>query len=934
MDYDLTNLGTLDFENLTAALFERFLGVRVGQFGVGPDGGREATYRGRIAALGEDPLNWDGYVLLQSKFLARPLGTSHDQDWLIKTVESELKEWESQTSARRQENDIPGYLVIASNVVLSPAAPGGIDRLEAHLTARTKALGMKGWLVWHHDKICRMLDNSRDIRAAYGALITSGDVLAKLHEFVDGPAATIAEAVRSFTSGNIVRQRHVRLTESGGAGNLTLEQVGVDLPCAPVIGTNERTALRALIDIGDADLRVVTSGGPDATYLLMGGPGQGKSTLSNILAQIYRVTLLRDDPGRNGPQTAEIVAKTLAWAERENVSLPRKRRWPIRLDLGELDPNQSLLRTITATVSERVGYEVPAPKLLSWLQQWPWLLVLDGFDEVAAAGARAQVLENVTEFLAQAASHQSDLLTVITTRPQGYDNEFNIPGVQQIRLEPLKRDQAITYAGKFAREHFGDDEDERSRVLDRLREASRDENVARLLQTPLQATIMTLLLSEHGHAPSDRYLLFDAYYGTIYKREAAKSKSVAQDLSDYRAEIHQLHEQVGMHLQRLSEESGNFDATLPEPMLRDLATRNFKIAGYGDEEAEALAAGLARTATQRLVLLVPRGGGIGFEVRSIQEYMAARALTAGTEPEVVQRLHIVAPSAHWRNAWLFAVGRFATDRPHLQAQLLDMVRNPRADPLARRLGLGVELAAALAMDGIGATRPAMRQELLDIVLEAFALPPLPFEISDALSALAGERPVFKSRVFAHLKRLDGGEIPADFAASAHRILTPLAQGDGPLGVAARQTVRKLKLNDAQRLAVTRPWLRQEGTEPPLDRAPLASFIEADLSGLVEPDEVGTVKPFARAVRAREVLVLKSDPQVVVGAADQKAKRTDLPYPVADDARLAIVAALEGIRPRSWGASSEIVDSLWRSLRRQPIGDLACLGLDTSGVGGH
>jgi len=63
------------------------------------------------------------------------------------------------------------------------------------------------------------------------------------------------------------------------------------------------------------------------------------------------------------------------------------------------------------------------------------------------------------------------------------------------------------------------------------------------------------------------------------------------------------------------------------------------------------------------------------------KYMAARALTTGPEPETVQRLHTIAPSAHWRNARLFAVGRLVTDRPHLQQQLLDMVRNPGADPL-------------------------------------------------------------------------------------------------------------------------------------------------------------------------------------------------------------------------------------------------------------
>ena len=82
-------------------------------------------------------------MVLQSKFLARPRGTSPDHDWLIRTVESELKLWESDTSARKQANDVPDYLVIAMNVVLSPVSGGGIDRLDAHLKARTQALGIK-----------------------------------------------------------------------------------------------------------------------------------------------------------------------------------------------------------------------------------------------------------------------------------------------------------------------------------------------------------------------------------------------------------------------------------------------------------------------------------------------------------------------------------------------------------------------------------------------------------------------------------------------------------------------------------------------------------------------------------------------------------------------------------------------------------------------
>lgn len=63
-----------------------------------------------------------------------------------------------------------------------------------------------------------------------------------------------------------------------------------------------------------------------------------------------------------------------------------------------------------------------------------------------------------------------------------------------------------------------------------------------------------------------------------------------------------------------------------------------------------------------------------------------------------------------------------------------MVRTPNAGCL-RRLGLGVELAAALVLDGIGVTRPIVRNELLNIVMEAFDMPPLPFDVGNALELL-------------------------------------------------------------------------------------------------------------------------------------------------------------------------------------------------------
>jgi hypothetical protein len=62
-------------------------------------------------------------------------------------------------------------------VVVTPGTGGGIDTIEAPMKRQGSAMGLRGWLVWHYDMICRRLDDAADIRATYGHLITPGDVL-------------------------------------------------------------------------------------------------------------------------------------------------------------------------------------------------------------------------------------------------------------------------------------------------------------------------------------------------------------------------------------------------------------------------------------------------------------------------------------------------------------------------------------------------------------------------------------------------------------------------------------------------------------------------------------------------------------------------------------------------------------------------------------
>lgn len=438
MEYDLTRLGTNTFEEMCRALFQKQLGPAVTQFGNGPDGGREATYRGTIDRIvGPDGAPWEGLTILQAKFRQRPLGTAQDQRWLIGHVRKELQAWANPRKKRRAEGVVPDYLVIATNVVLSPATGGGIDTLKEVLSQLGPDAGIRGWFVWRHDQICSMLDDAQDIRSCYAGLITSGDVLSQLVSYIQGSAAKIGDDLRLHTAQSLVQDRFVRLTESGGLGRLTLEQVGVDLPALrPTANgwSDPVPVIAQLVAFGDHVLRHhVPNPGVPSKVVLVGGPGQGKTTLSHFLAQTYRAALLGDDPDRHGPQVAPVVRGTLELLESQKIPRPRNKRWPIRINLASIAEQSGgapggLLSQIAGIVRQSTASQIGPADIKSWLQQWPWLLILDGFDEVASAGSRRSIQQEVVNLFIEADAMGSDLMTVITTRPQGYENDFAIAG--------------------------------------------------------------------------------------------------------------------------------------------------------------------------------------------------------------------------------------------------------------------------------------------------------------------------------------------------------------------------------------------------------------------------------------------------------------------------------------------------------------------------
>ena len=151
-DYHLNGLDPRSFEHIVQAIAKKEIGNGVTPFGDGPDGGREATFNGKMN-YPSTAAPWDGYLVIQSKFKLHPTGNPKDDgDWLIEQLNKDLAKFlDTKRSLKR-----PEYYLATTNIRLSAVAgTGGRDRIDALLRAEEEKLGLKGHDVWGYDDLFR-----------------------------------------------------------------------------------------------------------------------------------------------------------------------------------------------------------------------------------------------------------------------------------------------------------------------------------------------------------------------------------------------------------------------------------------------------------------------------------------------------------------------------------------------------------------------------------------------------------------------------------------------------------------------------------------------------------------------------------------------------------------------------------------------------------
>ena len=766
MSDNLEQLGPTGFQDLAASLAVASFGSGVQVMGAGRDGGRDLYHRGSLIwkPTQDQPGEvWEGYTVLQVKHMAAP-SSRHQENaaWLWGQVRRELDAWGDPEGDR---NPVPDFLIIITNVTLTPfPVVGGHDVLDTNIAAylghleddrrdvdekatekRKARLArlkrIQKVRVWDGTQIHALLKAHPGVRNAFPGFLTAGDVFAALAQFTDNiPLKDLEAGLREHAKTTLMGEGFIYFDEagSGDVRGIPVHDVAIDLPVTFASGTRRTSVVKYVLDRAEHVLMPgVTTQQAPRHLIVTGAPGNGKTTISKFLVQVFRAAMLNgaEDLGEGH---RDVIRGTAEALKRFGRKLPKHRRWPMRIDLakyaqeGGLSDDSTLLRWIAHKVSRRSNAgEVTPWALKAWMQRWPWLLVLDGLDEVTEPAVRKRLIERVTEFVNDADAYRCDVLVVLTTRPVGYTENIAPAHFERIDLDYLELGEAVRYGELATRVRLRTDIDRIERVRTRLHKAAEDEALQNLLRTPLQVLILTIIIDGAGQLAPDRYSLFRGYYDTVFRRERDKPAGLHQMLQEHGQQIQQLHERVGFELQVRSEAGDRAYATLTPEELRNIAWQVLDEAGFKPSGKDAsLLEKIFDAATTRLVLIAPRGtDGYGFDVRSLQELMAGMYLTTGPLDGVLRRLRASAASPFWRNTWLFAAGQlFSTPQPHQHEALVSLVEtidDNADDRLGAIVPVGPRLALDIIDDGMARSYPKWRDRLVTHAMKVLSEPNLP-----------------------------------------------------------------------------------------------------------------------------------------------------------------------------------------------------------------
>ncbi|MFE2111763.1 NACHT domain-containing protein [Streptomyces microflavus] len=762
MDYNYESLLDQRFQMLCQSLLSaEYQNIQCFPIGMA-DGGRDATSRtsGRLETV------------FQVKFTRNPGAIKDKSKWIIDALEGEKEKIE-----KLVERGATKYVIITNVPPTASLDSGTIDKVDKYLADHVPIEAY----CWWRDDLDRRLDREFDLKLRYPTLLSGVDMLRLLWEnlgshqdserrhmaltayfahqaeieatirfkqaellpssllnlFIDVPAAvpTTGKSESGHLALEYARHLQRRAMEARDQGDTTtlarFERISALVPSFQFPEGLHHRELAYVLESsnaysGAAELLMDENFMENCPAIVLeGAPGQGKSTLSQYLAQIHRLRILsREDELRQLPQRYTESAILIPFKiELRDLASWMKGQNPWS---GAGDSQHDKPRTLEAALAGHIerysgGLTFDVSDVAFVARERPVLLILDALDEVADLEDRHQVVEEVSSAITRLRQVNSSLKVLITSRPTAVTGapSFSRTKFHHLSLAPIPQDLALEYADKWgtARKLNRSDIVEISHVLKQKMSAP---HMAELAKNTMQLSILLSLIYHRGSSlPDKRTELYDAYIASFFNREVEKSQVVRKN----RMLLISLHQHLAYYMHARAESNRttgriNFDEL--KRVVTDYLAAHKEPSGVLDD--------LLTGMVERVVALVSRvEGTYEFEVQPLREYFAARYLydTApyvpatsvgrGTKPD---RFEGIARNPYWMNVTRFFAGCFTV------GELLDLAERVCAlcdEPDMAGSTYPRSLALSLLQDWVFSQSKVATEKVIDKVFDSYGI---------------------------------------------------------------------------------------------------------------------------------------------------------------------------------------------------------------------
>lgn len=723
--YELTRLDTDTFEHMVNSLAINVLGSGQTGFGPGPDGGRDGFFEG-IANYPSKKERWSGLWYIQSKFHSPHL-SKDPQKWLLERIEEELQAFSS--SSTRHWPDI---WIVATNIDPSGAPDTGAFDRARELVQKYRPSLAKRFHIWGGSKIISFLSEHQHVADRYGEFVTPGHVIRSLYRTLAEFGASTAEIVRHFAVTEFKEHLFTKLEQAGSTtdNRPAIQDVFTDLPFEER-GRPYGYALRSLArtlaqphvvktELQEDEAWQEWQQDPDRSriWFIKGGPGQGKSTITQYIAQIQRAALMLAPHGPTITTKERAAAREIRKSAQDLDVWPIAPRIPVLVELklfaqwyGESSNADG--RRILAYLMERLTSKGTQPVTAAALRRafgtGRWLFVFDGLDEVPG-DVKTEVANEVIYFVDdQLLEFGCDAAVICTSRPQGYSGQFDSLESATVTLSKLSKNQALGCASPLLK--YGRTESESDSFIKILEDALESNSIAELMTTPLQSHIMAIVVRDGGRPPERKWQLFARFYEIMKKREANKNfpnPELAKLLRTGDTLIRAVHNRLGFELHARAETKTGATTSMSrtdfEVLIRQV------VSSLQDRNIDETVGLLMEATVERLVFVnTPENSdNVRFDIRQLQEFFAAEEIFDSGSPDLLaDRTRVIAGDSHWREVVHFLLSALVesgrkTEVVNIVSVLnsLDQDETASTRMLSKRLAKGSIAVSRILSEGV------------------------------------------------------------------------------------------------------------------------------------------------------------------------------------------------------------------------------------------